>query len=259
MDCCRQDDAVRHADCRHSSEQLTALLSSSSPLLRHVGQLGQRTNSLLLRANQLPALCHAFPQLLSLSTRLNMQFRGASLLFPPRLQQLHLFSVNWPDEANDIAMAFLAAIRQLQLHTLQLDLPYGAVSLAQLQQLPLLRDLELDRLRLERFAAELRALHWLHRLYIHLPFTGEQASHASLCHALLRDAPGEEMRALQWRLRHQHSSSRCSRFSFLIVSFVCMLSFLSPRSLLSLFLSPPPLSPRHVCLLQCQADLHQRV
>jgi hypothetical protein len=36
-------------------------------------------------------------------------------------------------------------------------------------------------------------------LHIHLPFTAEQASRASLFTALLRDAPEEELRALQWR------------------------------------------------------------
>jgi hypothetical protein len=188
-----------------SFEPLNALLSSSSPLLRHVSQLGHRANSLLLCANQLVALCHSLPLLQSLSTRLNVQPSGASLLFPLRLQQLHLFSYNWPDDANDTAVALLTAIGQLsQLHTLHLSTRYEAVSLAvaPLQQLLLLRELLLHvptPLHVEQFAADLRALHWLHRLHIHLPFTAEQASRASLFTALLRDAPEEELRALQWR------------------------------------------------------------
>jgi hypothetical protein len=186
-----------------SFEPLDTLLSSSSSLLRHVVQLGEQDDALSLRANQLAAPCHSFPQLRSLSTRLNMQSRGASLLFPPQLQQLHLFLNNWPDDANETATALLTAIGQLQqLHTLHLSTRYEAVSLAPLQQLPLLRDLELHvpiPIRLEQFAADLHALPLLHLLRIHLPFTAEQASRASLFTALLRDVPEEELRTLQWR------------------------------------------------------------
>jgi hypothetical protein len=132
-----------------------------------------------------------------------MQSCSASLLFPPRLQQLHLFANNWPEDASGIAAALLTAIGQLQqLHTLQLHIPSESVSLAPLHQLPLLRALELHvpiPLRVEQFAADLRALRWLHRLHIHLPVILDQARLASIFIALLRDAPEEELRALQWR------------------------------------------------------------
>jgi hypothetical protein len=133
-----------------------------------------------------------------------MQSRGASLLFPPRLQQLLLFLNNWPDDANDTAMALLAAVGQLQqLHTLHLSTRFEGVSLAvaPLQQLPLLRDLELYvsfPLHVEQFAADLRALHWLHRLHINVGGM-LQKQFAAIFTALLRDAPEEELRKLQWR------------------------------------------------------------
>jgi hypothetical protein len=167
---------------------LDALLSSPN-LLRHVGQLGRAEKYLLsLRPDNLSLFTeYRAPHLRSLSARLVISDGDESMRFPPRLQQLHLFANNWPADANEAATALLTAIGQLQqLHSLQLEIPSEAVSLslAPLKQLPLLRDLELDMpfpLHVEQFAAELRALHWLHRLYIHLP--GEQSHRVSLCNA----------------------------------------------------------------------------
>jgi len=125
------------------------------------------------------------------------------LLFLPPLQRLNILLVGLKYDENDTAAALLTAIGQLQqLHTLHLNMRYEVGSLAPLQRLSLLRDLELHMpfpLRLEQFVAELRALHWLHRLHIHPPFTADQAPLASLITALLRDAPEEELRVLQWR------------------------------------------------------------
>ena len=180
---------------------LSVLLSSR--LRRHVGQLVLSSEfQVSLTSNELPQLAHALPQLRSLSTALSVQPGGAPVLLPPQLQRLSVI-LPYTSEAQNNAAVLLSAIGQLQqLHTLNLRLGYAAVSLASLQQLPLLRDLELSLAYgsiVEQFAAELRALHWLHRVIIHLPFTAEQAPRVSLLTALLRDAPEEELRPLQWR------------------------------------------------------------
>jgi hypothetical protein len=185
-----------------SFEPLDTLLSSSSPLRRHVGQLGEQDHDICwLRANQLAALCHAVPQLQSLSAQLELMPVEAPLLFPPRLQWLSMLLVSWRDEADETAAALPAAIGQLQqLHTLRLRMRFGQVSLAPLKQLSQLHDFELHvpfPFRVEQFAAEVRALHWLHRLHIDVPYAIDQASRVSLFKALLHDASDERIGALQ--------------------------------------------------------------
>jgi len=187
-----------------SFEPLDALLSSSSPLRRHVGQLGQQGHDVCwLRANQLAALCHAVPELQSLSAQLELVPVEAPLLFPPRLQRLSMLLVSWRNEVDETAAALPAAIGQLQqLHTLRLRMRFGQVSLAPLKQLSQLHDFELHvpfPLRVEQFAAEVRALHWLYRLHIDVPYAIDQAPRASLFTALLHDAPEERIGAMQWR------------------------------------------------------------
>jgi hypothetical protein len=147
-------------------------------------------------------LSRALPQLHTLNAALRLEAGDGSLSFPPQLQRLHLFLSSSRYPAPDDATPLLASICQLQqLHTLCLVLEYGTASLAPLQQLPLLRDLELTVLldrTLQQSTADLRALHWLHRLRID-PFLRAQERLAALLNALLRDAPEEELRALQWR------------------------------------------------------------
>jgi hypothetical protein len=182
-----------------SSHALNALLSSR--LRRHVGQLGMRSGDrwlLSLRSIELP-LVRALPQLQSLNVFLDELPSGAQLQFPPRLQRLQLAL---PDAVNaqDCAAVLTSIGRLVQLHTLQLRMKNGAVSLAPLQQLPLLRDLELDvdlGPIVEPFAIELRALPHLHRLCICAWGIG-QTHHDALFTALLRDAPEEELHRLQW-------------------------------------------------------------
>jgi hypothetical protein len=132
-----------------SSDELTALLSSR--LRRHVGAIIQQVDRpLSLQPGHLATLTHAFPQLQSLSATLLLRPGVKPLLLPPQLQCLKLvvehphlvFAGRVP--ALD---ALLAAVSELQqLHTLQLRMPRhaDASSFALLQQLPLLRDLELD-------------------------------------------------------------------------------------------------------------------
>jgi hypothetical protein len=123
-------------------------------------------------------------------------------LFPPRLQVVELFlkdSAHWKN-----AQLLLPSIGRLhELHTLRLrgESCRGITSLVALQQLPLLRNLELSGLAfqvMEQFGAEIRALHWLHRLHIDVGrmFLEQRAA---IFIALLRDAPEEELCALQWR------------------------------------------------------------
>jgi hypothetical protein len=72
--------------------------------------------------------------------------------------------------------------------------------LAPLQQLSLLRDLELGASlsNASQFSAELRALFWLHRLRIYVPL-GVEVDQSALFHALLRDTAEQDLRVLQWR------------------------------------------------------------
>jgi hypothetical protein len=184
-----------------SSRAMDALLSSR--LRRHVDQLGPRPEEQwFLRSIELPSLVRALPQLQSLSVSLDEIPSGAQcqLQFPPCLQRLQLAL---PDavHAQDCAVALLTSIgRLVQLHTLQLRMKNGAVSLASLQQLPLLRDLELDvgfGSVVEPFAIELRALPRLHRLCI-CAWGIAKIHHDALFTALLRDAPEEELHRLQW-------------------------------------------------------------
>jgi len=132
-----------------------------------------------------------------------MQPGGQQLLqFPARLQLLGVALDRFSDLQTNTVL--LASIGQLQqLHTLWLKLYNGPVSLAPLQRLPLLRDLQLDlpfKHAPEQLAADLRALPWLHRLYIdgQMPST-MPSDRAAVLHALLREEPAEQLCALQWR------------------------------------------------------------
>jgi hypothetical protein len=176
----------------------------SSRLRRHVGGLlqpQQEHTTWSLHVSYLPLLSDTLPRLHSLCVSLDDFSSGASLPFPPRLQCLQLRLWASPDKASGTAL--LAAISQLQqLHTLRLDLRDEEVSLAPLQRLPLLRDLELRASfpNAAQFAAELRALPWLHRLHIEEPFHMEtKAFRVTLFTALLHDATEEELCGLQWR------------------------------------------------------------
>jgi hypothetical protein len=189
------------------SDGLAALLSSR--LRRHVGQLGQSTgrgpHKLSVLPSQLPVLCHAVPQLRALNACLRVLSDSDTpvSLFPAQLRRLNLHIFNAPFVSNDRAVALLASIGQLpQLHTLRLELRHGEVSVASLQRLPLLRELHLSVSfrNAAQFAADLRALPWLQRLRFEM--SRHSPTHAQRCAlftALLRDAPEEELRALQWR------------------------------------------------------------
>jgi hypothetical protein len=182
---------------------LHGLLSSRPTLRRHVGHIkwGEYT-PLSLSPNQWAALAVALPQLRSLSITIFWSADDALLSFPPQLQHFEL-SVHRPLFGQQFfpTDALLSSIGQLhQLHTLRLRMHFREVSLAPLQQLPLLRDLELVASfpDVERSSAELRALPWLHRLHIDGQYQFEifQTHYRSLFLALLRDAPAVE---LQWR------------------------------------------------------------
>jgi hypothetical protein len=172
----------------------------SSRLRRHVGELGQDEDpKLCLSSNNLSALSHALPYLLSLNA--HVQPSDVPLLFPARLQRLDMRVWQTPSSQQDLTTGLLAAIDQLQqLHTLRLECCGWRMSLAPLQKLPLLRDLELiiSFPNPEQSAKELRALPWLHRLCIG-DVDGTQVQRAALLHALLGHAPEEELRTLQWR------------------------------------------------------------
>jgi hypothetical protein len=162
------------------------LLATPSLLHRHVRQIGRKDAcKLLLLPHQLPTLAHALPQLRSLNTAVDLRPIGEEA----------------PLEDSESVASLLAPIGALrQLHALQLQLFDDGVSLTPLQHLPLLRDLELDlpfdRFP-EQFPADVRALHWLHRLHIHGGCAIQGC--AAIFTALLRDASEEELRALQWR------------------------------------------------------------
>jgi hypothetical protein len=187
---------------RISSDALDALLSSR--LRRHVGELcGSDKRTLSLPSNQLATLTYKLPQLHSLSITLRMVNDDAPLLFPLHLQRLDLFLMNsLPDAPANAAL--VDSISQLrQLHSLHLRLPsHSFVSFTALQQLPLLRDFDLNVSvfpNMEQFASELRALPWLYRLHINILSDFSGASGIALFHALLGEAAEEQTSNLQWR------------------------------------------------------------
>jgi hypothetical protein len=187
-----------------SSHELAALLASQ--LRRHVCELGQTGANgeykLTVLPDQLTMLTRALPQLRSLSATLDVPPGVGPLLFPARLQRLGLRLLHKPSDVHNCSTALLSSISQLQqLRTLRLQLHSGSVSLVPLQQLPLLRELELcvfGGYTLEKFAAELRGLPLLHRLRINT--MGSTNFHrTALLRALLREEPEEQLRTLQWR------------------------------------------------------------
>jgi hypothetical protein len=125
------------------------------------------------------------------------------LLFPSSLRRLYLFLLSSPPSEPRTSTPLLAAIGHLsQLHTLRLNLWDAAeVWLAPLQQLPLLRDLQLSVSFPDpaQFATELRALPWLHSLRIVASFVSTLALRDAFRDAFLCDAPDAELCALQWR------------------------------------------------------------
>jgi hypothetical protein len=179
----------------------------SSRLRRHVGQLAHlKGKQLPVLSTQLDALCGALPQLCSLSAfvRMPSPCGAVALPFPPQLQRLNVYLFNPPPGSNGSAASLLASIGQLcQLHSLRLQLLHGDVSLVPLQQLPMLRNLELRTSypNVEQFADELCALPWLHRLHIKASLSSHShdGPHVPLINALLRDTSEEKLRALQWR------------------------------------------------------------
>jgi hypothetical protein len=179
----------------------------SSRLRRHVGQLGHlKGKQLSMLPTQLTALSGTLPQLRSLSAVVRMpSHRGAfALPFPPQLQHLNVYLFNSPPGSNESAALLLASIGQLcQLHSLRLQLLHGDVSLVPLQQLSMLRDLELRTSypNVEQFATELCALPWLHRMHIKASLSShsQDGPHVPLINALLRDTSEDKLRALQWR------------------------------------------------------------
>jgi hypothetical protein len=185
-----------------SRDGVNSLLDLPVPLalLRHVGRIGHSSDTeLSLSPSQLFALSHAFPQLQSARITLPDSHITDHLLFPSRLRRLVWTSGVLLNNASGAAL-LVAVCRLQQLHTLCVHLRCPDVSLAPLQQLSLLRDLELGASlsNASQFSAELRALFWLHRLRIYVPF-GFQADQSALFHALLRDTPEQDLRVLHWR------------------------------------------------------------
>jgi hypothetical protein len=184
-----------------------AALCSSSTLRRHVGRLGlmdeDDQHNLSLVFSELPTLVHALPQLQSLSMCVGMDSGATQWMLPPQLQHLDvLLSDSFNDNGQAIATALLVSIGQLhQLHTLRFQMPSRkGPPLVALQQLPLLRNLDLNVSfpDVKQFAVDLCALHRLHRL--HIDTWGISQEHcAALFTTLLRDVPEEELQALQWR------------------------------------------------------------
>jgi hypothetical protein len=188
-----------------STCQLDDLLVSS--LRRHVGQLSQWDGrGLPLLTSHLSELARQLPQLRSLKASFGSVSGAAKPHFPSQLQCLHVLC--YPSEdAQQRAATMLAAIGQLQqLHTLRLCLQFDIVSLAPLQRLRTLRDLDViasfPNATLTESVAELRALYWLGRMRIeavHDLYTQTHATQAVLYNALLRDVPEHQLRPLQWR------------------------------------------------------------
>jgi hypothetical protein len=157
---------------------------------------------LQMSLNDLPLLTRALPQLHSLSAQLDRVASDPSVHFPAQLRLLSVCLPEPPYLGQTTASALLSSIGQLPLlHTLRLELVGGPISLLPLQQLPLLRDLELQvpfQQHTEQFAVDLRALHRLHRLYVAGQSDTVEHRTALFC-ALLRDVPEEQLQALQWR------------------------------------------------------------
>jgi hypothetical protein len=198
------------AEFGYTMNGVLSAAASSCRLLCHVGhliQLGEFDEfspSDSVPSAQLSNLSRAMPQLLSMRVCLDGARAGALWTFPSQLQRLTVFLSNIPDgNRRGHEPALLESIGHLrQLHTLRLEMLREEVSLAPLQQLPLLRDLQLrvSFWNVAHFAAELRALPSLHRLYI----DGRQADTtqalcAALLHALLREEPEGQLCALQRR------------------------------------------------------------
>jgi hypothetical protein len=182
-----------------TSAHVSAL--ASSRLRRHVGELGQLDENedpkRRLSSNNLSALSEALPQLLSLNAAVEPS--DVPVLFPSRLQRLDMRVVN-PSKRAEWANAVVESIGLLsQLHTLRLGCDDGHMSLTPLRHLSLLRHLGLDMWFPYPYqtASELRALPWLHRIHFHR--RSWQANREAVFNALLRDAPDEERRVLQWR------------------------------------------------------------
>ena len=196
------------------SDALGSLLASPA-LRRHVGQIDQTMvppdgSKLWLSPSHLPALARALPQLRSLTAFLRMvQVADREpLLLPARLQWLDMRVLHLSLDPQEIAADFLEILTSTsqlpQLHTLRLELAEweGPAPLTLLQRLPLLRDLELKvefQQDTERFAVDLRALSGLHRLRVAGQWKTTSEDCAALFIALLRDAPEEQLQALQWR------------------------------------------------------------
>jgi hypothetical protein len=194
-----------------SSEVLAELLSS--PLRRHVGGIGPMDQpggiNLWLSPSNLPMLARALPQLRWLHAGVDLEAGDSVPLeceFPARLEHLCFSLDEWDSSPNAQrnATALLASIGQLQqLHSLRLhmDQTEADASFGVLRRLPLLRDLHLSVpvASMRQFAAEMRAFSLLHRLYLDAPRTEGGLPRAALFIALLRDAPEEELRTLQWR------------------------------------------------------------
>jgi hypothetical protein len=111
----------------------------------------------------------------------------------------HKLNLTSNDELSALSHALLR-----QLHTLRLELAEtdGPAPLTLLQQLPMLRHLDLKAAfhqHTKQFAADLRSLSGLHRLRVAGQWDTTSADCAALFIALLRDAPAEQLRTLQWR------------------------------------------------------------
>jgi hypothetical protein len=105
-----------------TAANIPALMSSR--LRRHVCELGQLDEDadpkLCLSSNDLSALSHALPQLLSLNAA--VQPSDVPVLFPSRLQRLDLRVSQRPSIQQVLTTEILASIDQLQqLHTLRLE------------------------------------------------------------------------------------------------------------------------------------------
>jgi hypothetical protein len=182
-----------------SDGELDALLSSR--LRRHVAQVGQwKQCKLTLRPWRLPDFARALPQLRSLSMGMGVSFDDDTdkrPTFPPQLQRLHVRVFH----SAFTVLHVLSSIDQLQqLHTLSL-VCFSPVSLSPLRRLPLLRnlDLRMELANVRQSAADLRALHWLHRLHIDVDSGHHPLEREVLVEELLCNAPGEDQHTMQWR------------------------------------------------------------